>query len=194
MLTPRLVSEPSEALIPFAEAKVHLRLDGDDEDSLVAALISAATSYLDGWSGILGRCLITQTWAVSSAGFARRMAVPLAPVQLVSSIGYFDTDGVERTLSPSAYRLHASAAAGPYVEIDDDASLPSVDARDDAVTLTFVAGYGAPEAVPMAIRQAALLLIGHWYENRGAAVIGASTSELPLAVVCLLAPYRRVGV
>ncbi|SDO72583.1 Phage gp6-like head-tail connector protein [Halomonas shengliensis] len=38
---------------------------------------------------------------------------------------------------------------------------------------------------------AMLLLIGHWFENREAVVIGTITSELPLAVEALIAPYRH---
>lgn len=38
---------------------------------------------------------------------------------------------------------------------------------------------------------AMLLLIGHWFENREAVVIGSTPSELPLAVEALIAPYRH---
>lgn len=44
------------------------------------------------------------------------------------------------------------------------------------------------------IDQACLLLIGHWYANREAVVIGTITAEVPLAVQALLQPYRRMGV
>lgn len=38
---------------------------------------------------------------------------------------------------------------------------------------------------------AMLLLIGHWFENREAVVVGSTTSELPMAVEALIAPYRH---
>lgn len=41
------------------------------------------------------------------------------------------------------------------------------------------------------ITTAMLLLIGHWYESREAAVIGTISSELPLAVDALITPYRH---
>ncbi|MCU5775226.1 head-tail connector protein [Winslowiella arboricola] len=44
------------------------------------------------------------------------------------------------------------------------------------------------------IRAAMLLLIGHWYSNREAVVIGQATSEVPFAVEALLQPYRIYGV
>ena len=43
---------------------------------------------------------------------------------------------------------------------------------------------------PEPIRQAMLLLIGHWFEHREQAVVGESPEELPVAVQHLLAPHR----
>lgn len=40
------------------------------------------------------------------------------------------------------------------------------------------------------VEQAILLLVGHWYANREAVVIGASASDIPLAVDRLLW-YRK---
>ncbi len=194
MLTPTLVEPPASALISTAEAKAHLRLDTADDDDVVTALVVAATTYLDGWSGILGRCLVTQTWSISLPTIERRMRLPLAPVQSIESVTYFDADGAGQTMADSTYRLHASAAGGPYLELVDGVSVPSVAARDDAVTLEFVAGYGDPEEVPAAIRQAALMLVAHWFEHREAVVTGTIATELPLAVRALLAPFRRLTV
>ncbi|MEH6641401.1 head-tail connector protein [Vreelandella glaciei] len=44
------------------------------------------------------------------------------------------------------------------------------------------------------ITVAMLLMIGHWYINREAVVIGTITATLPLAVESILWPYRRLGV
>lgn len=48
---------------------------------------------------------------------------------------------------------------------------------------------------PENIQQAVLLLVGHWYENREAVVVGDSaTDELPLSVSALLDPDTRIAV
>lgn len=44
--------------------------------------------------------------------------------------------------------------------------------------------------VPQTIRQAAFFLIGHYYSNRSAVIVGTSTNELPMAVESLLNPHR----
>jgi hypothetical protein len=45
-----------------------------------------------------------------------------------------------------------------------------------------------------AIRQGALLLIGHWYASRESVVIGTITAELPMATNALWKPHRWVNV
>jgi uncharacterized phiE125 gp8 family phage protein len=62
---PVLVTPPVAAPVSLAEAKAHLRVDFDDEDALISGLIDAATQHLDGWSGVLGRALMPQTWEMS---------------------------------------------------------------------------------------------------------------------------------
>jgi uncharacterized phiE125 gp8 family phage protein len=54
--------------------------------------------------------------------------------------------------------------------------------------VTFDAGYGLTEtSVPASLRQALLLLVAHWYENREPVLSsGAVPKELPLAVESLL--------
>jgi hypothetical protein len=50
------------------------------------------------------------------------------------------------------------------------------------------AGYAGD--IPSGIRVAILLMIGHWYANREAVVVGTITSELPMAVDRLLWGHR----
>lgn len=53
---------------------------------------------------------------------------------------------------------------------------------------------GNAMAVTKAIRQGALLLIGHWYASREAVVVGTITAELPMATNALWKPHRWVNV
>ncbi|WP_028698315.1 MULTISPECIES: head-tail connector protein [Pseudomonas putida group] len=47
--------------------------------------------------------------------------------------------------------------------------------------------------ITKAIRQGALLLIGHWYANREAVATGTIATELPLATNALWLPHRWVN-
>ncbi|PLX37002.1 MAG: hypothetical protein C0605_08005 [Hyphomicrobiales bacterium] len=192
MLAPVRTAAPETTPVDLDAVKKHCRVDFADDDNLLAALIAAATDHLDGYAGILGRALITQTWQQDFAGFDDVMRLPLAPCQSISAVSYYDGDNAEQTLNSSIYALRADAL-GPYMTLAPDQSWPGTYNREDAVSITYVAGYGAAAAVPQAIKQAILLMIAHWYENRETTLVGASVADLPMGAAWLLAPYRRVG-
>ena len=190
MLAPVRTVAPASEPVELEEAKLHCRVDHDEDDTLIASLISAATAHLDGWTGILGRCLITQTWRQDFGCFAGKLRLRLHPVAAITGVTYYDADNAQQTLATSVYEL-LTDEAGDYVALKADQDWPGTYSRAAAVSVTFVAGEAT---VPAAIKAAALLLIGHWYANREAVNVGNVTSELPMAVDALLRPYRRVGV
>ena len=192
MHRPVLVTAPSTTPVTTAEAKAHLRVDHSTEDTLIESLVKAATDHLDGYSGVLGRCLVTQTWRQDFDAFARTMRLPLLAAGITSAI-YVDENAAETTITSTNYELQADDL-GSFVRFIDDYAFPSGLAETRALRVTFTAGYGAAAAVPAAIKAAILLLVGHWYFNREAVVVGIAPAELPMAVNALLAPYRRVGV
>lgn len=195
ILSPVLVTPPAETPISLEEAKAHLRVDDDDQDELIDALIAAATGYLDGPQGVLGRALVTQTWRADRSCFLSGpcwpgIRLPLAPVQSANlTVEYWNgTDYIE--VDAEGYALYADSL-GPYVDGVTNFTWPTPETRTDAVKITFVAGYGTAAEVPQPLKQAILLMVGHWFENREASVVGASVAALPMAVDALIAPYRR---
>ena len=191
MLAPVRTVPPASEPVTLTEAKLHCGVDHDEHDDLIEGLISAATEHLDGYTGILGRALVTQTWRQDFGGFGSKLRLPVAPVASVSGVTYRDGENEQQTLSTSIYTLFVDAA-GPFVALQPDQDWPGAYARPDAVSVTFVAGVAADD-VPRPIKQSILLMVGHWYANREAVGPG-DLKELPMAVDGLLRPYRRVGV
>jgi uncharacterized phiE125 gp8 family phage protein len=191
MFSPVRTVAPATNPVTLTEAKAHCRVDHTDDDTLIGLLISSATAHLDGYAGILGRALVTQTWRQDFGGFSDPLRLALCPVASISSITYFDADNATQTLAGSVYGLFTDEF-GAYVALKPDQSFPSVYSREDAVSVTYVAGV-ADSDVPAPIKHAILLLVGHWYANREA-VSESQMSELPMAVDALIRPYRRVGV
>ena len=189
-MTPVLVTPPAELPVSLAEAKAHLRIDHADEDAQVTAAVAAATAHLDGWDGVLSRALVTQTWDIGFPGFRTRLRLPLRPVQSVTSVTYRDSDGAEQTFTD--FLLHFDAL-GAYLAPAPDAEWPETQARDDAVTVRIVAGYGAASDVPPPLKSAILLLTSHLFDQRGAVAFGGSPIELPFGVASLIAPYRATA-
>jgi uncharacterized phiE125 gp8 family phage protein len=172
--------------------KAHLKVETGDEDDLISALLASATGYLDGYAGILSRCLIRQTWRQSFGCFERHLRLPFPDVA-TCAVKYFDAADIEQTVDPSQYQL-LEDARGAFLRFLPTFGGPAVSPnRVDGVSATMVAGYGdAADAVPAALRQAILLLIAHWYRNR-AAVGDAAQTSLPLAFDALITPFRRYG-
>ena len=177
MFTLTRIVAPAEAPVMLAEAKAQLRVDHDDEDPLIQHYIDAATAWLDGASGILGRCLVSQTWQMDLDAITGLILLPF-PDSVIDSAVFTDATGgdVDYVISRQDERLLLRSRTG----------------FGRPVTITFIAGYGAPADVPATLRQAMLLLIAHWFENRAAISLGPSASALPLALDAMLAPHRRI--
>lgn len=197
MHRPVLVTPPAIQPVTLTDAKLHLRVDHNDENTQIEGLIRAATEHLDGWTGILGRCLAEQVWRQDHDRFARQMLIPLGPVIAVQSITWRDPAGQLSTVPSGSYDLRIDEPGNAVIRFDANYVFPANLHESRAVAITFKAGYptnpGSPETstVPDPLKVAILLLVGHWYQNREAVSAGAMAS-LPFAVEALIAPYRRM--
>jgi len=197
MHRPVLITPPAIQPVTLAEAKLHLRVDHNDEDALIENLIRAATEHLDGWTGVLGRCLVEQIWRQDHDRFARQMIIPLGPVMAVQSITWRDLAGQLSTVPSGSYDLRIDEAGNAVVRFDADYVFPTNLHESRAIAITFKVGHitnpGPPASstVPDPLKVAILLLVGHWYQNREA-TSSAGMASLPFAVEALIAPYRRM--
>jgi uncharacterized phiE125 gp8 family phage protein len=184
---------PTEEPVTLAEAKAHCRIDHIDDDTLIAGLITAATSHLDYENGILGQALVTQTWSYSLPGpdALERVHLPVTPVVALTSMSYYDTDNASQSITTANYHILKGKWTARIIP-NDGTSWPTMFARADALTVIFTAGFGAATAVPQSVKQAMLLLIAHWYENRESSIVGTSIDTVPMAFDALIAPIRRV--
>jgi uncharacterized phiE125 gp8 family phage protein len=177
-----LEAKPNVLALSVADAKVHLRIDGNDSDADVLAAVNDAASYIEGPNG-KGLALTTQTWKLSLMGFgAGPIVLPIWPVQSVESIEYQDGDGVTQTLDPAAYV--ADVVASPAAVYPAwGATFPSGRSGPGAVIVTFKAGFGdAASDVPGALTRAMRLLVGHFFEYR-------EGQAMPDAIDNLIAKY-----
>lgn len=197
-LRPRQVTPPDEKPVSLEQVKEHLRVDHDDDDALIGTYIEAATSLFDGHSGILGRCIVTQTWRQDLAGWpaGRVIRLPLCDVDPESvGITYRDAQDAEQTVDASAIEV-LEDALGAAVVLRPTFSPPSLSAsRSAPVSIEFDAGYGAPDKVPAAIKHAILLTVADFYELRENTVVGQLTvSQIPMGAMFLIEPHRRSAV
>lgn len=164
----QLITAPAR-LLTLEQAKQHLNVEHALDDALIDSLVLVATTEIDGREGLLRRALVTQTWDYRLPCFpaAERLELPFPPLQSVTHIKYFDINGVEQTLSTSAYSVNPRTFVGYVRRNPTGSGWPSTYDRDDAVTIRFVAGYGEPDDVPSPIKQSLLLRVAELYVNRG---------------------------
>jgi uncharacterized phiE125 gp8 family phage protein len=181
-----LVTAPAEHPVSLNEVKEHLRVDFTDHDTLISSLIEAATGHLE---KRCRRAFVTQEWRLELAAFAAEIEIPLPPLVSVDQIDYTDAAGSQQTLPASVYNVDTASTPGRVVRADG-ADWPETKMVPGAVRIAFTAGFGGAADVPGDIKAAIKLMVGHWYENREAVIVGQAASELPMAVDALIAPYR----
>ena len=190
-LTLRRTTDASAEPILWAEAQLYLRLDSADEQTTVEAFISAARQVVEEQ---LGRQLITATWELCLDNFpsdSSPIELPRPPLASISSITYLDENAVSQTLAAADYQADLKSNPGRLLPAADEIWPATQYDQMNTVTITYTSGYGAAgSSVPRPIRQAILLLVSHWFENREAVLVGTISAELPMAVKMLLAPFR----
>lgn len=180
--------QPATEPVTLDDAKLHLRVDGTDEDVLIQSYITAARVYCE---GIQNRAFVTQTWELWLDSFPGTdiIEIPLPPLQSISSIKYYDASNVEATFAAASYFVDVKSEPG-RVCLNDGYSWPSTTLRAiNGVCVTFVAGYGADVLVPQSVKQAILLLVSHFYEHRES-VTDKPLTDVPMAVDALLGMER----
>lgn len=174
---------PADEPLALADAKMHLRTIADDtseDEAILLPLISAAREYCE---NITGRALAKQTIKAYPNVFAKTMELPRMPIRSVTAIRYTAADGATNTLAESDYLLDGESGRLALLNI------PHFTPRAlNPIEITYEAGY---EKLPRLIRQAMLLLIGHWYLNRESVATGAVTTiEIDMTTRALLRQFK----
>ena len=113
-----------------------------------------------------------------------------SPVTSIGYIKYYDTDDTLQTLDASVYYLN-KVIEPAQVSLQVNKNYPNLADRENAVECKYTVGYGsAASDVPEAIKQAILLTVGNWYNNRSSVVVGRIATELPLNVKWILDTYK----
>lgn len=154
---------PAAEPLNLEEVKLHLRINPGDtgEDAgILAPLISAAREYCESYCG---RSFAVQSITVYPE-VSGPVVLPRGPVMSVDSV----------------------TAGGEDIDYTADNVKGIVTVSAPGAAITYTAGY---EEIPYLVRQAMLLLIGHWYANREAAAQSAP-AEVTMAVRAMLNQYK----
>ncbi len=177
---------PSAEPLTLAEVKAHLRLDGSDEDALLASLISTAREYLERETGL---CLISQIWRLyldrwPGDGVIR---ISKSPVQAIETITVYDADGVSLEVPLEDHLLDGEGRPARLWLRHPPEPGRSV----NGIEIDFSAGFGeAGTDVPDTLKRAMSLHIGHMFTFRGVVSPENQPAGIPDGYERLIAPFR----
>ena len=186
-----VVTPPTEEPVSLAELKSHLRVDSTDDNDYITALGKAGREWVESYCN---RQLVTATYDYRIDRFTSEISLPLPALQSVTSVKYIDTDGATQTVAGATYEIDTDQEPG-CIRLAYEKSWPD-DRRSvkNAITIRFVAGYGAASAVPDQIKAAINLYVGHLYEHREAVTVGRISRVLELGLTRLLVPFALLEV
>jgi hypothetical protein len=184
-VNPVIITPPAVEPVSLAEARTHLLLPSavTDQDAEIQELIASAREYAE---SITGRVLVNTTfdwvldhWPMPAALAQRALmqtlnmpASPLAeirpprsPLVSITSITYYDPQGIQQTLDPALYQVMAGTPGRimpAYAK-----AWPAIRSWPGSITVRFTAGYSADASgVPKAAKAAIRLMVGGWFTNR----------------------------
>lgn len=182
----------ANAALPLQNFKDHLRLgtgftDDGAQDTLLQRLIRAGMAGIE---NRISKMLIRRSflYTVECWRDPGQQALPVAPVQTITSVNLVDRTGVPTLVDPTRYvlvkdthrpRLAASGVLLPNIPTDGTAEI------------VFQAGFGpAWIDVPADLQQAVMLLAGHYHEHR----VEADSGTMPFGISALTERWRNIRV
>lgn len=200
----QLITPPAAEPVSLAEAKLHLRVDFDEDDALIQALISAARQAAE---MLTQRQLVTARWRMVLDSFpgCGLMGVPAgqsftlpghailltkSPVTSVVEIRYLDMAGIWQVMPAANYTVDNACEPGRITPVFGEIwpiALPQI----GAVSVIFDAGYGSAADVPEGLKSWIKLRLGSLYAHREEVASMARGRIDPLPFVDgLLDPYK----
>lgn len=183
-----LTEGPAAEPVALDELKSLTRIDGSEEDTLLASLLVAARIHIEQTFGL---ALINQEWScfLSKWPASHELRISRGPVRSVSALRVYDARCAVTTIDAADYY----AVASPHsirIERRSGVDWPSPGRRVNGVEIAFTAGFGAEgRDVPEPIRQAILALAAWWFDEQTPTTGQKVTA--PPAVLALMSPYRE---
>lgn len=186
-------------------ARKHLRVDFTDEDELIGFYLTAAREWIEGYLG-MALALQQLLWVTATVPFVgaapfvalpfpiqinplwfpwpgtlgQPTALPRAPVVSVEFVSYGAWGQADTVLPDTSYQVDVALGRLRF-------TYDATPAGHDHIAIRFTAGYATPAQIPSSIRFGVLLMLAHFYENRG-----DQPTDPPAAIHRLLSLHRRL--
>lgn len=182
------ITQPSSEPVTLADVKAQLSIQTSDTevDAIITRRITEARQVVE---TISGRSIMPCQWEVVLDRFPDEIELYYPPTTSIVSIKYIDTNQAEQTINPSDYALDSDSNINWVLPAYGSAWPTTLDTIN-AVRVRYQAGYADAASVPGPIKEAIMLIVGHWMRYQSAVEQGLNVTRIPYAVECLLEPYR----
>lgn len=179
-----LPSGHGEAILPFADLKAHLRVDGMEDDALIEVLRDAGLDLVEKYCSMPLSPRTGLVWRAAPGCFQPGCSVRLGlhPLIAIESIESVDSSGATVVAEGSDFSF------GPHDRLYPKPGKIWPDSSGGA-TIVFSAGI-ASASVPAGLVHAVRLMAANLYENREGLLDGSVTGEIPPGVIWHCARYR----
>lgn len=147
--------------IDKALVKASKRILYDQEDPLIDFWIAVADAYVENETH---RSLMERTLTMSVSRVLPSFQIPYPPLASIESVEYTITDQTEVIVNTT------TGITRRVVEMLPEVTIPALTTDyGGTMTIVYKAGHALPADVPPELRQASLLLAGHYLTSREAA-------------------------
>lgn len=158
----KVITPPSVEPVSVALAKLHARVEIDDDDALIESYITAARERAEHETE---RALAPATFCLYLDAFpADGIQIPRPQITAITSVQYVDEAGDLQTIDAANYALDDAQEPAWLLPATDYDWPTTIDAAN-CVRVTFTAGYTADNC-PAQIKQYILAVVASMYAQR----------------------------
>jgi uncharacterized phiE125 gp8 family phage protein len=170
---------PPPLPVPTEPLRAYLRIEGSEEDALLAGLLRSASEFCEAFTRLTLADTEIEQWLPARPGWTR---LDRAPVRAILSVAGAGAGAEPVPLAADDYGIDIDAGGDGWVRVVRSGAAGRVRVR-------YRAGLAADwNGVPEPLRQGIVRMATHLYAHRD----GEDGAGPPAAVTALWLPYRRL--
>lgn len=183
------IAPPGEPPVSLDDVRRHLRIEDNDDDATLDALIAVASDHLQ---RVTNLSLVAEGWrlyldALPADGLIRFRQGPMISIDAVTA---YDADGNPQSLDAARLRLRRGADETSGTALLPPELIAAPGLAENGLEVDFTAGFGTSAGeVPASLRQALLLHVAYMHGWRGVLSPDQQPVGLPDGYSRLVAPY-----
>lgn len=159
-------TKPAVLPLLVSEVKTYLRIDNENDNSLIENLIASACKLCEQTTGL---SLISREVSLYMDAWDNEiLPLPSCPIISVNAIKVYSSETSSSLYSASNYYVDNKNLYNPRIVLKDGPVIPLPGIDVNGIEVQYTAGFGSDvEDVPALLKQGMLQVIAYLYEHRG---------------------------